>query len=228
MEILLVVVIFGGFAGLFLFFHFNRKKKVEALAREATLRGWESLPLKAPHFIYHFSGNNQGISWEMKAHRPFGRSSGSVQSRTGAATHWSSSAVTSERLLLVAPLPAGKSVPPFGGEGFIANYIIPFILKLYLGEEVGNVAGIRSVDLKNFSFGENIACLSDDPEWAQAVLSRGAGEEIQRWTAGHSEKENPVIIFWKKSLQLRFGKSVTDFLLLDAIVNFGARLAKKF
>lgn len=212
---------------IYIFIRYLNRRLQTAVAEGAASRGWEADFARPRPVVFALRGRSQDISWEIVASHGRGKTIGGVSTTHSSGLNWTTESVKLPgKVILIAPIPKGKWMPQFTKKSFASAFLIPFILKSFLGSDAGDLSGVEPVELVPPGLKENFIVLSNDPAQAQSFLQGKAASVLLQWNEQPDTRIKAGIVLWQKGLQVRFGEVIRDFHLLDQIVNFGTRLAR--
>lgn len=212
---------------IYIFIRWLDRRLQTAVAEGAASRGWEADFSRPRPVAFALRGRTQEIPWEMAAMHGRGKTLGGTSATRSAGLYWTTEAVKLPgKVILIAPMPKGKLIPKFSPKGFVGSFIVPLILKNFLGPDAGDLSAVEPVELIPPGLKENFIVLSNDPAQAQSFLQGKAAGILLQWNEQPEPRIKAGIVLWHKGLQVRFGEAIRDFHLLDQIVNFGTRLAQ--
>jgi hypothetical protein len=219
--ILLILIMLGGTAALFLFRFLGRRRRDKVFAEEAAARGWryESVgrSISRPNSPgFRFSGvTGDRLAWTMETY--FVPSNQSDMDSGGSPTYftrwWSEAVSLPDRLVLIGP-----HMPVVG----LGGTLVRLFLRRIFGADADRLGGMSEARVACEAFQERYMVYAHSLDDARRLLGRGVEFALLDWPA---RRQLAIKLGGSELSILLPGLEITEIDQAEEIVGLGVRLA---
>jgi hypothetical protein len=229
--ILLILIMLGGTAALFLFRFLGRRRRDRVFAEEAAARGWRyesvgrsiSRPGSAGFRSSGVTGDR--LAWTMETY--FVPSNQSDMDGGGSSTYftrwWSEAISLPDRLVLIGPhMPVVGSLPATLEGGGLGGSLVRLFLHRIFGADADRLGGMSEVQVGSESLRKRYMVYAHSLDDARKLLGRGVESALLDWPA---RRQLAIKLGGSELSILLPGLQVTEIDQAEEIVDLGVRLA---